>query len=139
MQIDNSSPISKPFMENKGSFQYVTDSGVLIVKCLGDVSIKGLSFIWEEIAQEFPVSSRIKGVVFDLSSGNFAFPAPDHGRIVGFLKKHHDFFRHYRVGVVANSPHNIVVAMLVARADSNYCVRPFTTLKAALHWVKDTA
>ncbi|PWD98037.1 hypothetical protein [Marinilabilia rubra] len=139
MQVNHSSSISRSLTENAGSFTYDEEAGVLVIRCFGDVTVDSIASIWGEIVDGFSISEKMKGIVFDLSEGHFVFPASDYDHIVGFLKEHLDFFGRLRLGFVANDPHNIVVAMLVARADARYCLRPFTTLKAAIYWVQNVS
>lgn len=123
-------------MKTKNSLRYDHESEVLIAEYRDGISINELLTSWKEIIPACQAFNGMSGMVLDFSDANFDFPAPHHEKIVDFIKLNLSFFEKCRVGIVANNPHNIVVAMLIARADYRYCFRPFTTLKAALLWVQ---
>jgi hypothetical protein len=136
MKIGTTSSISRDFMETKMSLKYNDESQVLVVKYRDGVSVNEFLSSLKGVIHESRELGEMNGVVLDFLEASFDFPAPKHQRIVEFLRLNLGFFENYRVGVVANNPHNIVVAMLIARADFRYCFRPFTTLNAAVIWAE---
>jgi hypothetical protein len=124
-------------LQNKFSFCYDDDSKALIKKCYGSITVRDVIDSWNEVICNFPLPEDIRGVILDYSNAHLNFDVVEHQMIVDFYIKNLNFFSKYRIGVVANNPHNIVIIMLIARADERYLLRPFTTIGAALVWVRN--
>lgn len=112
------------------------DSSALVGAFEGKISIDNILCFWEELMKCDSLPAEMKGVVLDFSKAILDFKASSYVRIVDFFIENISFVRKFKIGVVANNPHNIVVIMLIARENFMYELRPFTTINASLIWVK---
>jgi hypothetical protein len=124
-------------LQNKFSFGYDDDSKALIKKCSENITVRDIIDSWDGMICNCSLPEDTRGLVLDYSNAHLNFEVAEHQKIVDFYIKNLNFFNKYRIGVVANNPHNIVIIMLIARADERYLLRPFTTLRAALVWVRN--
>ena len=127
------------FLDGKVSLEYDSSKSVLLKTYFGNISFDDFVASWTEILSASDFSEKLAGVILDFSEAYFDFPANDNEKVVRFFIRNFRFFGKYKIGIVANNPHNIVVAMLIARAETSYCLRPFTTLNAALFWVQSVS
>jgi hypothetical protein len=112
------------------------DSGSVVGIFEGKISVDDILAFWDELMKSDFLPSEMKGVILDFSKAILDFKASLYTRIVDYFVEHISFVRRFKIGVVANSPHNIVVVMLIARENFMYELRPFTTFNASLVWVK---
>ncbi len=121
-------------MDIKYSIHYDEKQKVVIEKYRDKVSLNDVISSWEKMIKSDSLPGEARGLVLDCGNAHLDFPASEHQKIVEYYRKNIEFFGKYKIGFVANTPHNIVIVMLVAQADSRYYLRPFTSLKAALEW-----
>lgn len=117
------------------SIHYDEKQKVVIEKYSDQISLEDVISSWEKMIQSSnSLPGETRGLIFDCGNAHLDFPASEHHRIVKFYRKNIGFFGKYKIGIVANTPHNIVIVMLVAQADNRYYLRPFTSLNAAMEW-----
>lgn len=101
----------------------------------GDVTVDDVLSFWDALMKE-ELPPETKGVLLDFSNAKLSFKASGYLRIVDYFVENISFVGRFKIGVVANTPHNIVVLMLIARENFMYELRPFTTRRACLVWIK---
>lgn len=111
-------------------------SSVMVGAFEGKISVDDILYFWDELMKSDSLPAEMKGVVLDFSNAVLGFKASSYTRIVDFFIENISFVGRFKIGVVANNPHNIVVVMLIARENFMYELRPFTTINASLIWVK---
>jgi hypothetical protein len=126
-----------PLERGKVFINFCHDSGAVVGAFEGEVSVDDILFFWEELMKNHSLSSEAKGVIMDFSNAKLDFKASAYTRIVDFFIENISFVGKFKIGVVANSPHNIVVLMLIARENYMYELRPFTTINASLVWIRN--
>ncbi|WP_291857831.1 hypothetical protein [Marinilabilia sp.] len=126
-----------PVLNEKGFFiDYDWKANCVVGIFKGKVTVDDIIAFWDDLMKNDAVPSGTKGVVLDFSDARLAFKASAYMRIVDFFVENISFVGRYKIGVIANNPHNIVVLMLIARENFMYELRPFTTLGACLVWIK---
>ncbi len=123
----------------KGEYfiQYEEKSQAIVGVFEGDISVEDILSFWEELRNGYPIPQDIKGVAMDFTNARMDFDASEHEQIASYFLENISFVNRFRIGFVANNPHNIVIVMLVSRESYRYEVRPFTTLAASLIWIKN--
>ncbi|WP_010663943.1 hypothetical protein [Marinilabilia salmonicolor] len=101
----------------------------------GEVTVDDVLSFWDALMKE-DLPPETKGVLLDFSNAKLSFKASGYLRIVDYFVENISFVGRFKIGVVANTPHNIVVLMLIARENFMYELRPFTTRRACLVWIK---
>ena len=112
------------------------DSSAVVGAFEGKVSVDDILCFWDELIKSDSLPFGMKGIVLDFSDAVLDFKASSYKRIVDYFIENISFVGKFKIGVVANNPHNIVVVMLIARENFMYELRPFTTIKASLIWAK---
>jgi hypothetical protein len=118
------------------SIEYDWKANGLVGVFEGMVTVDDIISFWDDLMNYDSVPAETKGVVLDFSNARLDFKASAYLRIVDYFVENISFVGRFKIGVVANNPHNIVVLMLIARENFMYELRPFTTLNACLVWIK---
>jgi len=111
-------------------------SGAVVGTFKGKVTVVDILSFWDDLMRGGDLPAETKGVLLDFSNAKLSFKASAYLRIVDYFVENISFVRRFKIGVVANTPHNIVVLMLIARENYMYELRPFTTKRACLVWIK---
>jgi hypothetical protein len=115
-------------------FHYNEKRRVMIRRFSGNVSLEEVVDSLNEVIRNGIFIEKVKGLLLDCSNAHLDFSATEYRQIVNYFVENIDFFKKFKLGFVANTPHNIVIAMLIEQADDRYIFRPFTSIEAAMVW-----
>ncbi|MGQ1890950.1 hypothetical protein ACT29H_10940 [Thermophagus sp. OGC60D27] len=120
----------------KCSVHYNKERRVVIGKYMGNISLDDMLYSMSELVWTESIPDNAEGLILDWQYAHLDFPANQYRSIVELWRKNLDFFKRFKIAAVANSPHNVAVIMLIAHADSRFCLQPFTSFGSALIWVR---
>jgi len=112
-----------------------TETNIAIKKYRGEISLEDVFDSWLYIIEQNKIPAKTEGVILDYRLASFTLGVNDYKKIISFYSEHQEFFSGLKMAFVSNYPYNIAIAILLARADERFVIRPFTTFKAAIEWL----
>ena len=119
---------------NRNRIHYNEERRVIIRRFSGRVSLDEMIGSLNNVIKNKVYSENAKGLLLDCSNGHLDFSASQYRQIVDFCARNIEILQKFKIGLVSNTPHNIVIAMLIEQADDRYIFRPFTSIEAAMVW-----
>lgn len=107
---------------------------ILIRTFVGKVDATSIVDSWEYLIKNKIVNSNIKGIINDLSDCDLNMDMGSFETLLAFMKKQ-EFFRGIKLAVVTDSPKTIVFPTLGEQMVSEFKIKPFTTMQAAVDWI----
>lgn len=107
---------------------------ILIRKFEGKVDVNNIIDSWEYLIKNKMINEKIKGVINELSYCELDMDMGRFETLMAYLKKQ-DCFKGIKLAVVCDSPKIIIFPILGEKQVSEFKIKPFTTMKAAVDWV----
>ncbi|WP_075591205.1 hypothetical protein [Labilibacter marinus] len=107
---------------------------ILVREFAGSVIMEDVIDAWKQDISSGIVNTQLKGVVTDFTNCKNNATMSELSQISDFYKSHFDIFRHFKHGVVLDSPGVAILLMF----ENNYADikhKAFCTNEAAMEWV----
>ena len=109
----------------------------VILRCFkGDVYLKDIIDSWDETLTRFSNLMDYKGIVTDFLGADLHHEDHNMNLLMDFFKVHIERMNDMKIAVVMDSPH-VTNTIMLGQKMKHLQIRPFTTRKAALDWIKD--
>ena len=116
-------------------YEFDKDCEILIRKFKGTVSMNDIISSWEEIIAKNLISSKHKGVISDFRETNLQVDMRDMDKISAYFNDNITIFENLRLAQIIDSP-LIAYPMIFRINNPKTPLKPFSTLEAAIIWVK---
>jgi len=102
----------------------------------GDVYLQDIIDSWDDIFTRFEDLSVYKGVITNFLEAELHHEDHNMNILVDYLKGYIERMNDLKIAVVMNSPH-VTNTIMLGQKMKHMQIRPFTTMQAAMNWVKD--
>lgn len=109
--------------------------GIIIRSFNGDVYLQDIIDSWDEVFTQFDDLSVYKGVITDFQKAKLHHEDQNMNILVDYLKGYIGRMNDLKIAVVMDSPH-VTNTIMLGQKMKHMHIRPFTTLNAAMDWVK---
>lgn len=107
---------------------------ILIREFKGNIDVNNIIDSWEYLIKSKMINRQIKGVINDLSNCELIMDMNRFKTLISYMKSH-DYFNGIKLAVITNSPKTIVFPTIGEKMVSEFSIRPFTTIQAAVDWI----
>ncbi len=116
--------------------KYEFKDGIVFKNYLGMVTIEDVINTWIDAIEQnsFPIDTI--GFVLDYRNAQFDIKPGRHIEIPEFYQQYPDVFYGRRIAIITVRPEDVVYPMLIRTQDKGYESMPFSTMEAAVDWVK---
>lgn len=107
---------------------------ILVKKFEGDINADDIIKSWEDLKDSNLMNTSIKGIINELDSCNLNMNMDGFKRVMMYLNNQ-AYLKHVKIAVVTENPKKIIFPILGEQQEKNLKIKPFSTNKAAVHWI----
>ncbi|MDX8341093.1 hypothetical protein SLH46_17980 [Draconibacterium sp. IB214405] len=118
--------------------KYEYKDRIVFKQYFGVISVMDIAETWLTAIKQNLLPGNSIGFILDYRNARFDIEPGGHIEIPKFYQQHPDIFYGKRVAVLTVRPEDVVYPLLVQVYDKGYESMPFSTVEAAIRWVKDS-
>lgn len=122
-------------MEYTVSYNYDSNSHILIRTFKGDVNINDIIESWNHVIKANLITKRCKGVISDLSEANLILHTEDKNKIFKYYNENIEVFGNFKMAQIIDSP-EIVHPMIFNKEYPEFKCRACSTFETAKEWIE---
>jgi hypothetical protein len=108
---------------------------IIVREFFGDVEVSDVTESFKYIFKEY-AELNIVGIITDLTQANFNIGIKEFPKVLQFILQNKKSFS-LKMAVIADTPKKTVFPMLAQVRFKFLPVKPFTTMQAAIDWMKE--
>lgn len=125
-------------MTNNVEYKYDSATSVMYKIYCGKITIETIKNSWEWAFTNKIIPENTRYFVLDYREATIDFSPRRHDNITSYYQSKPEYFAGKKFAVISNNPHNVAISTLVHLDDIGYESRPFSTIEAAIIWLKSS-
>ncbi len=118
--------------------KYDYKDGIVFKQYFGLITVKDITETWLTAMKQNLFPDNSFGFILDYRNARFDIEPGRHVEISEFYQQHPNLFFGKRVAIITVRPEDVVYPLLIQGYDNGYESMPFSTVDAAIRWVKDS-
>ena len=110
-------------------------NGVIIHQFSGEVQFDDILVSWKKLLSDYANLEDFKGIITNFLDAKLSNEDSNLNVLVEFLKGQLDKLKDLKIAIVMDTP-MITNTIIVGERVKYLQIKPFTTMNAALHWVR---
>lgn len=123
-------------MQSKVKFKFDPDTKIFYKCTKGVVTLADVKRSWKEVVKKDLMPDSIAGFILDYREAHFEMDCHDFEKVGKYFNANKAFFKGKQIAVITSDPKDIVLPMLLEKMHNCSEVHPFTTMTAAIEWLK---
>ena len=121
-------------IELKAKYEY--KNRIVFKHYFGLITVEDVAETWLKAIEQNLFPDDTIGFILDYRKAQFDIEPGRHIEIPEFYQQHPDVFNGKRIAIVTVRPTDVVYPLLIQVQDKGYKSMPFSTMEAAIDWVK---
>lgn len=123
-------------MQNKVQFEFDADTKIFYKSIKGVITLDDIKNSWREVVKKELMPDSIVGFILDYRKAHFDMNSHDFDNVAKYYSTNKAFFKGKQIAVITNDPKDIVLPMLLEKMHNCFEIHPFSTMEAAVEWLK---
>ena len=109
--------------------------GVIIRRFTGEVKFEDVIESWNMLFTNYPMLEDYNGILTTFLDSEIELEDKNLNALVEYLKNHLEQLKDLKIAVVMDTP-MVTSTIIVGQRVKSLQIKPFTTLEAAMHWIR---
>lgn len=124
-------------MNNNIEYKYDATNSIMYKLHYGNITIEIIRNSWEWAYTNKIIPDGTIHFILDYREAILDFSPRKYDNITNYYKSKPEYFSGKRFAIISDNPHNVAISTLVHRSDNGYDSKPFSTIEAAIKWLKN--
>jgi hypothetical protein len=102
----------------------------------GNITIDIIRNSWEWAYSNKIIPQGTLHFILDYREARLDFSPRRYDDIINYYKLKPEYFAGKRFAIISDNPHNVAISTLIHRDENGYDSKPFSTIDAAIKWLK---
>jgi hypothetical protein len=116
-------------------FHFDPETKIFYKKHFGVITKEEIFKSWDHAIENDLIPKDTAGFIVDFMDAQLNLKLLDVKHIPIYFNLHSDIFGNKKMAILVKSPEEIVVPVLIERAQKKYFLKPFSTETAAIKWI----